>query len=309
MELHLHPTVWVAMDLFTLGTGDPCGLAAEYAGLGMFQRGAVGNLRGRGEKAVAIALVKVILGVGGVAAQRLFEDLRLLAFMNDFSQQPQRIALAARVAAQRQQVAAGERGLVAMPPRLTIIGAMALECAPAEQRATVAVGETTGVIIVFKVRLFVLGVVAPAGLQRQAWFLEVVVGTRGATGARRQTHVEPLDHRFIRGQATVLHIGRWPAQFREHGLDIAKHQGVALSAVSEVKVNPLLLAQALNEVQIGLVVLHAILAIRAGGAQIELVGVALYSMLFEDQCDDPRHRQLLVDPLVDAMAQVGQVRH
>jgi len=90
---------------------------------------------------------------------------------------------------------------------------------------------------------------------------------------------------------------------------ITKDQYVALSAVLEVEVNPLLLAQALNKVQIGFIVLGAVVTLGVGRAQFESVGVAQHPMFFENQGDDGRHREALIDPLIDAVAQVGQVRH
>lgn len=73
--------------------------------------------------------------------------------------------------------------------------------------------------------------------------------------------------------------------------------------------NAFLFAQALDEVQIGFVVLHAVVAIRARLAELEAVGVALDAVLFEDQRDDFRRRHLLVDALVGAVMQVLQLRH
>jgi hypothetical protein len=48
-------------------------------------------------------------------------------------------------------------------------------------------------------------------------------------------------------------------QFREHRLVIAEHQFVAAGAVLEVVVNALFFAQALDEMQVGFVVLHAVM--------------------------------------------------
>lgn len=54
---------------------------------------------------------------------------------------------------------------------------------------------------------------------------------------------------------------------------------MAMDAALEVVVNSFFLAQALNEVQIGFVVLHAVLAFGVDRAELELVGVGLNAML------------------------------
>jgi hypothetical protein len=53
--------------------------------------------------------------------------------------------------------------------------------------------------------------------------------------------------------------------------------------VLEVVVNTFFFAQALDEMQVGFVVLHAVVAIRARLAELEAVGVALDAVFFEDQ--------------------------
>ena len=65
-------------------------------------------------------------------------------------------------------------------------------------------------------------------------------------------------------------------EFREHGLVVAEDQHVAVFAVLEVVAHAFLLAQALDEVQVGLVVLHAVVALGIDArAELEVVGVAL----------------------------------
>ena len=54
---------------------------------------------------------------------------------------------------------------------------------------------------------------------------------------------------------------------------------MAMDAALEVVVNSFFLAQALNEVQIGFVVLHAVLTFGVDRAELELVGVGLNAML------------------------------
>lgn len=58
----------------------------------------------------------------------------------------------------------------------------------------------------------------------------------------------------------LRHVGQGCrlAEFAEGALVIAEHQRMALGAVLEVVVNAFLLTQALNEVQVALVVMHAV---------------------------------------------------
>ncbi|VVP52429.1 hypothetical protein PS896_05449 [Pseudomonas fluorescens] len=68
------------------------------------------------------------------------------------------------------------------------------------------------------------------------------------------------------------------------------------------------LAQALDEMQVRFIVLHAVDALGINRTGLEFVGVALNAVLFEDLADDFRHREVLEDALVDAMRQVRQLR-
>lgn len=143
----------------------------------------------------------------------------------------------------------------------------------------------------------------------QARFFEVVVAARGAGGAGFQAQFEGLDHRFVGDHAAALDVGGRLAEVGEHGLVVAEHQQVGFFAVLEVVVNALFFAQALDEMQVGFVVLHAVVAIRARLAELEAVGVALDAVFVEDQRDDFRCRHLLIDALVSAVMQVLQLRH
>ena len=66
--------------------------------------------------------------------------------------------------------------------------------------------------------------------------------------------------------------------------------------------------EALDEMQVAFVVLHAVFALGIPGAELEAVGVGEDAVLLEDQGDDLRHREVLEDPLVVALGEVGQVR-
>ena len=84
---------------------------------------------------------------------------------------------------------------------------------------------------------------------------------------------------------------------------------MAILAVLEVVVDTFFLAQTLYEVQVALVVLHAILALGVDRAELELISVGLDAVFLEHLADDLLHRQMLEDALVGAMCQVGQLRH
>lgn len=85
MELDLDVALVVAVDFFTFGTGDDCSLLAEDFGLEVFQCRAVRDVPRRGSEAVAVALRKTI-GLVGVAGNRFFQYLGLLAFVLDAGQ-------------------------------------------------------------------------------------------------------------------------------------------------------------------------------------------------------------------------------
>ncbi|MDT4839056.1 hypothetical protein FQZ97_728360 [compost metagenome] len=63
VELHLDAAEAVAVDLLPHRAGDDGGLAAQYAGFGVFERGAVEDIPGDGEEAVAVALLEVVGGL------------------------------------------------------------------------------------------------------------------------------------------------------------------------------------------------------------------------------------------------------
>ena len=77
----------------------------------------------------------------------------------------------------------------------------------------------------------------------------------------------------------------------------------------EVVVNAFLFAQALDEVQVALVVLHAIFALGVDRTELELIRIGLDAVFFEHLADDLLHRQVLEDALVGAVFQIGQLRH
>ncbi|KYO96292.1 hypothetical protein LT20_03962 [Pseudomonas aeruginosa] len=70
----------------------------------------------------------------------------------------------------------------------------------------------------------------------------------------------------------------------------------------------LLAAQALDELQVALVVLHAVFALGVAGAELEAVGVGEDAVFLQHPTDDLRHREVLEDALVGALGEVGQLR-
>src|SRR5690606_6490800 len=111
--------------------------------------------------------------------------------------------------------------------------------------------------------------------------LEIVIAARDAAGAGFQAQAETLDHRLVGDQSAVLLIGGG-SELGEGGLVIAEDQYMAVRAMLEVIVGALFLAQALDEVQVGFVVLHAIFARRVNHrAELEAVGIGLDAVLLE----------------------------
>jgi hypothetical protein len=115
------------VDFFAFGAGDHGALAAEDAWFGMVQRWAVERVPRRGEKTVAVALVEIVLIVGGVAGDGLFEDLGLFAFVEDFGEQPQVVPAGFGVVGQGQEVAAEQQRLIAFAFGELVVAAVAFE--------------------------------------------------------------------------------------------------------------------------------------------------------------------------------------
>ena len=248
--------------------------------------------------------MEIVFECGGVTGHRLFEDLRLFAFVQHFGEQPEVVPLGFRVFGQGEEMAADQQWLITLAFGQLEVAAMTFEGAFGQMLAALAVDEAARVIVVFEVGQ---GVATVFAFQGQARFFEVVVATGGAAGAGFQAQVEALDNRVAGDHAGVLLIGH-RGQFREHRLVIAENELVRVGAVLEVEVNAFFLAQALDEVQIRLVVLHAVDAFRIDRTGLEFVGVALDAVLFQHHADDFRHAEVLEDALVDAVREVSQLR-
>src|SRR5690606_37433878 len=154
---------------------------------------------------------------------------------------------------------------------LWCVGAVACEAGVGQVLAAVAVVEVYVVVGVFQVgQLFTPGL----AFQQQAGLLVVVVAAGDAAGAGFQADAEALDHRLIGDHAVAL-IKAGGRQAREYRLVVAEHQVMAVRAVAEVVVDALFLAQALDEVQVGLVVLGAVVALGIVITELEAAGIAL----------------------------------
>src|SRR5690554_3943327 len=283
----------------------------------MAQGWAVRGVPGGGLEVVAVVLGEgcfslPLRGRGGIIGARrfcagygLFQNLGLFAFVVDVGDQPEVVPAVSRVALEFEEVAVAQSRLVAVAGGLAVVAAVAFEAALGQVLAAAAVGEAAGVVVVFQV-----GQLFSAGLtfQQQAGLLVVVVAAGDAAGAGFQADAEALDHRLIGDHAVAL-IKAGRRQSREHRLVVAEHQVMPVRAVAEVVVDALFLAQALDEVQVGLVVLGAVVPFGILAAQLELEGVALDAVVVEYPGNDLRYRQVLEDALVVAQAQVVQVRY
>src|SRR5690606_36191132 len=286
-ELDLGRARLVGGEFFAGGAGDHGGLLAQRAAFGMAQGWAVRGVPRGGLEVVAVALGEGCfslaprgrgLGRGGkIGARRfcagygLFQNLRLFAFVVDGGDPPEVVPAVPGVALEFEEVAAAQGRLVAVAGSLAVVAAVAFEAALGQLLAAGAVGEAPGVVVVFQVgQLF-----GPSlAFQLQAGLLVVVVAAGDTAGAGFQADAEALDHRLIGDHAVAL-IKAGGRQAREHRLVVAEHQVMTLRAVAEVVVDALFLAQTLDEVQVGLVVLGAVVALGIVNTELEAVGVAL----------------------------------
>src|SRR5690606_39245295 len=128
--------------------------------------------------------------------------------------------------------------------------------------------------------------------QLQAGLVGVVVAAGDAAGAGFQSYAKAFDHRLVGDHAVAL-VEADRGEPREYGLVIAEYQQVAVLAVAEVVVDALFFTQALDEVQVALVVLGAVVPFGVVAAQLELEGVALDAVILQHAADDLRYGQVL----------------
>src|SRR5690554_5250046 len=283
VELDLDPAPFVAVDFFAGRAGDHGGLLAQHPGLGMAQGWAVRGVPGGGLEVVAVALGEgcfplPLRGRGGIIGARrfcagygLFQNLGLFAFVVNVGDQPEVVPAVSRVALEFEEVAAAQSRLVAEAGSLAVVAAVTLEAALGQVLAAAAVGQAAGVVVVFQVgQLFTAGL----AFQQQAGLLVVVVAAGDAAGAGFQEDGRALDHRLIGDHAVAL-IKAGGRQAREHRLVVAEHKMMAVRAVAEVVVDALFLAQALDEVQVGLVVLGEVVALGIVNTEMEAAGITM----------------------------------
>ena len=207
---------------------------------------------------------------------------------------------------QLEEPAAAQCRVIAAGTGYSIVATVPLQATLREVFAVGAIGKMTGVGLRLKPwKLFA----DHATLQHQARLEKVVVTQVDRGGAGFQPQRKALDGRRIRHHPGARHVGRRLIGRGENGLVIAKHQQVSFGRMLEVIVNPLFGTQALNEGQVALAKLHAILALGIGATEVkfELVGMEL--LLRQHLRNDLRHRLVLEDPLVTAVREIGQLRH
>src|SRR5690554_7070538 len=315
VELDLDAALFVTVDFFAGRAGDHGGLLAQHPGFGVAQGWAVRGVPGGGLEVVAVALGEGCFplpprGRGGIIGARrfcagygLFQNLGLFAFVVNVGDQPEVVPAVPGVALEFEEVAAAQGRLVAVAGSLAVVAAVAFEAALGQVLAAAAVGEAAGVVVVFQVgQLFTAGLT----FQQQASLVGVVVAAGDAAGAGFQADAEALDHRLIGDHAVAL-IKAGGRQAREHRLVVAEHQVMPVRAVAEVVVDALFLAQTLDEVQVGLVVLGAVVALGIVNTELEAAGIALDTVVGQYPADDLGHCQVLEDALVMAQAQIVQV--
>ncbi|MCX4199039.1 hypothetical protein OMR07_29295, partial [Methylobacterium organophilum] len=152
VKLDLYPSVLVAVDLFAGRSRDHGGLAAEHLRFRMIQWRAKGDVPGRGAEAVTVALDETVTVID-MTGDRLFQHLRLLAFVQHLGEQPEVVPFPARVVGDLQQMAADQSCLIAIAFGQAIVVAMPFQCALRQVLAAGALGEAAGVVVVFQVGL------------------------------------------------------------------------------------------------------------------------------------------------------------
>lgn len=184
-----------------------------------------------------------------------------------------------------------------------------LSRALAEQLAALLVIEMTGVAVVFEVRLAFGMVGASVGQLLAAGHLKLVIAQCAAGYAGLQADMERVNRWRVRHQATVTVEGRGGSDFLKEALAVAKPQVVAVGGVPEVVVDAFFFAQALDEVQITFLILHAVIACRVVGLKDEPITITENAVLFEDLANDLLDGLVLENPLIGSVTQNVKLRH
>ena len=219
-------------------------------------------------------------------------------------QQPLPIVGGGRVLTEGQKMATEQRGLIALAADHAVSGLMAFQCAQAVALAFLLMGEVAGVGVAFK-RAHPGGRMASC-LEGASGFFEIVIAGKRAVGARVQAHLKVIDRRALRNHAAPRHVGRRRFEWGKRLLLVTEYQHMAVRRMFEVIVKTFFKTQALDEVQVRLAVLHAIVAswvIREPGKHVGIVENAVF---LEHLPDDLLHGQALENPVVGAMCEVSQ---
>lgn len=139
----------------------------------------------------------------------------------------------------------------------------------------------------------------------KAWSRRVPPG--GMTGAGFQARAEAADNGLVSSNPAVLMVGGGPCQLTEYALVIAEYQNMAFAAVLEMEVHAFLFAQALYEMQIGFLVLHAILTRQVARIELKLMRAFENTVVLEHQADDLRNGQGLKNALIGAVCQIAEM--
>lgn len=299
-QLHLDPTVFVAMDFAVLRPGDDGRLIAEHPWLFRPQGWTKEHVPRRREKGITVTTEFF-----PIAGHRFLQHLRLPTTVFDGGEQPQIIPYLTRMPGQLQEMSTSQCGFIADAFGLTVIGDMALKCTLGEVLAGFTVVELAGKAVILKHRgLFAVD----ATLQLQARLLEIVVAPGDHTGTGLHANIEALNRRRPACHASARQIKGRLGQAREHRLIVAEHQQVAFGTVLKMVVNADFGAQALDKREITLCVLHAIFAHRVFAAEAKFEGVAQDCVVLEHLRNDLRHALVLKYPLIDAVPEVRQTR-
>lgn len=301
MKLDLHPTVFIAVNLFPGWTSDPRRLANEQR-RARDQRWTIEHVPGNGAEAVAVALGEAVLWLD-IAADGLFQHLRLLAFVLHTEQQPQGVTGRTRVLAQREKMPAAQVRLITFAFGQLVVSAVPLQGLAGQLAAAPLTVDQQWRTVVLQRRVEFR---TELSFQQQAGAGEVIIAAGDLAGPGAETLAEMPHHRMIGHLATALLVRRGP-EGRKESLIVSEDKMMPLWAVLMVPGDALLTAQALDELKITFPVLGAVFACWAA-ADMKGIGIGQNAVALEDLSNDLRDRQLLKDPLLVTELQVMQGR-
>lgn len=169
-----------------------------------------------------------------------------------------------------------------------------------------AIGKMAGILLHFKARKLLA---SHGTFQRQARLTKIIIAQVYPCCAGFQLHRKALDRRSRRHHPGAGAVGSGLFGPGEHRLVITEYQQVPIGRMLEVVVDAHLGAQTLNERQISLAELHAVLARWISTAQAKLKAVAQDALPDQHQRHNLRHTFVLKNTLMTAVRQVLQMRH